>query len=148
MDMNNTQMTVLTEADEFNMLVDRSSATMSYCSVKATTNEEKVALFNAINNPEKRLKEMVNVPIALKDVYCERVTFIDKGTGEAQPGVRMVLIAEDGTAYQAASKGVFSSLDKLFKVFGYPNTWDKPISIIPKVIDRGTNRQVLVFSLS
>lgn len=137
---NNLQLT-----DEKNMLMDMTTAVTSYSSFVPANNKEKVQFFNAVNSPDKRVKEMVNTKINLKHVYCETVEFIDQSTGETSPGVRMVLIDEKGVSYQAASKGVFSSLKKLFQIFGTPDTWEAPIPIEIKEVSKGVNRNVLVF---
>lgn len=118
---------------------------VSFCSMSAGTPEEKVQLFNAMNNPAKAIKECVNMELKIKDVFVEVVTCINEQTGEAKECPRIVLIDENGVGYTAVSLGVFSSLKKIFQVFGFP-TWDTPITIVPKVISKGT-KQITTLSL-
>lgn len=133
--------------DDNNYELDFASAKKSYCSWNPKTQEEKVAFFNAVNSPSKRLKEMINMEVQISHIYAETIDFIDKESGEVTPGVRMVFISPDGTSYQASSKGVFSSVSKLLKIFGQPATWKKPVTIRPKEVSRGADRNVLVFDI-
>lgn len=118
---------------------------IAFCSMNAKTIEEKTQLFNAMNNPSKSIKECVNMEIKVKDVFVEVVNCINEETGESKECPRIVLIDENGEGYTAVSIGVFSSLKKIFQVFGFP-TWKTPITIIPKVISKGT-RQITTLSV-
>lgn len=135
------------EMDMNGVEYELTSVSSSYCSMKANTTEEKVAFYNAINSPTKRLKECVNMEIALKDVYAERCTTVDVQTGEVRPMVRLVLIDDKGVSYGCCSKGTFSALQKLFSVFGTPDRWEDPIIIRPKTLSKGVNQNVLTFDL-
>lgn len=139
---------VLQVTDERNMLMDMTSAQASYSSFVPQTMEEKATFFNAVNSPAKRMKEMINTVIKVKHVYAETVDFINQETGETAPGIRIVFIDDKGVSYQAASKGIFSSVKKLFSIYGTPDTWEKPLSIKIKEISKGVNRNVLVFEIA
>lgn len=134
--------------DERNMLMDMTSAQASYSSFVPQTMEEKATFFNAVNSPAKRMKEMINTTIKVKHVYAETVNFINQETGETTPGVRIVFIDDKGVSYQAASKGIFSSVKKLFTIYGTPDKWDKPLGIKIKEVSKGANRNVLVFEIA
>lgn len=138
---------LMAKTDDGRYQLDFNSAQSTYSSLEPKTQEEKVAFFNAVNSPDKRLKEMVNLEVEVSHIYAETIDFIDKETGEATPGVRIVLISPDGVAYQASSKGVYSSVAKLLKIMGAPSTWKKPVKIRPKEISKGADRNVLVFDL-
>lgn len=140
--------TNLQVTDERNTLMDLSTAQVSYSSWKPQTMEEKAVFFNAVNSSSKRLKEMVNTKINLKHVYAETVDFINQETGVVTSGVRIVFIDDKGVSYQAASKGIFSSLKKLFTIYGTPDTWDKPVPIKIKEVSKGANRNVLIFEIA
>lgn len=112
---------------------------ISFCSMVATTEEEKVNIFNAMNSAEKSIKECVNMELHIVDVFMEVVQCINEETGETKACPRTVLIDKDGVGYTAVSVGVFSSLKKLFQVFGVP-TWKTPVIIIPKIISKGTKQ--------
>ena len=66
----------------FDISVDMTSAQLSFSSLRAETDEEKASLFNAINNPEKRLADCINMTIKAKDLYIEVVNCTDEETGE------------------------------------------------------------------
>lgn len=134
-------------ADEGNFLMDLTNPRSTWSSLTPKTHEEMVKFFNHVNTPDKRLKEMVNMELEISHVYAEMIDFIDRETGESRPGVRMVFISPDGMAYQAASKGVYSCTQKLFQIFGTPDTWKKPVKIRPKEISKAADRNVLVFEI-
>lgn len=138
----------LMTTDDGKFEINLMNAVPTFSSLVPKTQEEKVDFFNAINNPQKKLKSCINMTIALKDIYAEECEFVNAETGEVSKGVRMVLIDAEGVTYQASSKGVFTSMSKLLSIMGHPNTWKKPVNIVPKLIDKGTNRQVLVFELA
>lgn len=121
------------------------SESVSFCSMKANDNKSKAMLFKAMNNPEKRIGDCINTLIKVKDVYCETVQVVSNETGETEWVPRVVLIDENGTAYQAVSMGVYSALAKVIRVFGMP-TWNVPIPIKIKQISRG-ERKLLTFDV-
>lgn len=123
------------------------SITNQYCSFKPNTKEEKAVLFKAMNNPEKRLADCINMTINVKDIYVETVTIVDQNSGEIIPVPRIVLIDVEGIGYQCVSKGVFGALKKLISLFGEP-TWDEGISItVRSVKTRNGNNSVLTFDI-
>ena len=118
--------------DDTNFIHDLTApAEACYCSVKAESKDETVALYNATNAPDFRLKSFINKPINVKDIFVEVVTCVNKETGEVRKCPRTVLIDDKGKSYTAVSLGVFSALRKLFTIFGTPDTWDKPMKITP-----------------
>lgn len=121
------------------------SASQQYCSYVPKTPEEQAILYNAMANPTGNLRENVNVPITITDVYAESVQLIDEATGEVTDNVRIVLICKDGTSYACVSKGVFSAVRKLIQVFGRP-TWPDGIAVAAKIIPKGEN-QVLTLTM-
>lgn len=122
------------------------SATNAYCSMIADTPEAKAKMFHCINSPDKRLKDCVNMTIALRDVYAETVHLAQEdGSTEACP--RIVLIDDKGVGYQCVSFGVFSAIKKLFSIFGTPDVWEKPIKVTVKQINRGNNRNPLTLDI-
>jgi SPP1 family phage portal protein len=68
-------------------------------------------------------------------------------TGEASTCPRVVLLDDKNVGYQCVSKGVFSSLSKMFQVFGVPATWDKPIKIKVKQITKG-QKKILTLAIA
>ena len=125
----------------FDISVDMTSAQLSFSSLKANTDEEKAQLFNAINNPEKRLADCINMKINAKDLYIEVVNCTNEETGEITACPRIVIIDDKGVSYQAVSLGIYSALKKVIQIFGTP-TWEKPISLEVKQVTKGTRKML------
>ena len=117
------------------------SAQLSFSSLKANTDEEKANLFNAINNPEQRLADCINMTIKAKDLYIEIVNCTNEETGEITACPRIVIIDEEGVSYQAVSLGIYSALKKVIQIFGVP-TWEKPIALEVKQVTKGTRKML------
>ena len=125
----------------FDISVDMTSAQLAFSSLQATNDEEKARLFNAINNPEKRLADCINMTIKAKDLFVEVVNCTNEETGEVTACPRIVIIDEKGVAYQAVSLGIYSALKKVIQIFGAP-TWDKPIALEVKQVTKGTRKML------
>ena len=122
---------------ENNLMTTQENA--QYCSYVANTEEEKKKLFKALNNPDKRLADCVNMELEIKDVIAEIVETHNEETGEIQKAPRVVLIDKEGTSYQCVSSGIFNAVKKLMLVFGQP-TWKKPIKVKVIQITKGTRK--------
>ena len=116
-----------------------------YTSMKGDTVEEKAKLFNAMNNPDKRISDMIGKIINVKDVFVEEVRFADEETGEITFAPRIVVIDTNGESYQAVSVGVMSAFKKLFQLFGQP-TWSEGIPLEVKQVKNGKNN-ILTFAI-
>lgn len=134
------------ELANVNKMVDslQSIESTFYCSLKAETKEDKTKLFNAINNPEYRLKDFINKEINLRDIYCEPVMCVNAETGEPQECPRIVLIDDKGKAYQCVSIGIYSTIKKIIGMFGVPENWEEPLKIRVKQITRGLNSMLTI----
>lgn len=107
---------------------------IAYCSLKANTIEEKKKLYNAQNSPDGKLSDMINMEIAVKDVYVEIVKLTDQNTGEEINAPRIVLIDNEGKSYQCVSIGIFKCLAKIFNLFGTPDKWGSHLSLKVKQV--------------
>lgn len=144
--MENTNLIVLDENEK--MIADLTAERhTSYCSMKPETEDDEIILYNAMNNPEKRVGDCINMKIKIKDVFCEIVQCTNQETGEITQQPRTVLIDDKGVGYQCVSTGVFSSLKKLFAIKGTPNTWEKPVTVTVKQVKHGIN-SLLTLELS
>ena len=115
--------------DEFfngNIMVDMDLG--SFYSISPTTKEGKIALYNAINNPDKRLSDHINMVLSIKDVLVEIVELEQESTGEMVKCPRIILIDDKGVSYQCVSVGIFSGMKRVFKLFGMP-TWEEPVKL-------------------
>ena len=130
----------------FNLIADLTTAKTQYCSMVTDTDESKQKLFNAMNNPDKRIADMINMPIAVRDIYIEVVNCTNQETGEVTVCPRIVLIDDKGVSYQAVSIGIYSAVKKLIQVYGEPS-WEKPVKVIVKNITKG-DRKMLTLNVA
>lgn len=137
--------TLMTMDEDSSFVADLTTRQTTFCSMAAKTVQEKALLFKAMNNPEKRLGDCINMKIMAKDLFCEVVTCINQQTGAMQDCPRMVIIDENGVGYQAVSLGVYSGIKKLIQVFGEP-TWEEPLPLVVKQITKG-EKKLLTFDL-
>lgn len=107
------------------------------CSIKPSGNrKEDAKIFAALNNPEFRIANFINKRIKVQNILVEIREILDEDTGELETAPRVVLISEDGKAYQAVSKGIFSAVKNAFEVFGAA-PWDPPLEIEVKQVPVG-----------
>lgn len=125
----------------FDVSVDMTTAQTQFCSMTASTDEDKAKLFNAMNNPDKRLADCINMKIKAKDLYIEVVNCTNEETGEITACPRIVIIDDKGVSYQAVSIGIYSALKKVIQVFGTP-TWEKPVTLEVKQVSKGTRKML------
>lgn len=131
--------------DGTNFVADLTTATSSFCSLTASTIEEKASLFKAMNNPDFRVSDCINKTIMAKDVYCETVQCVNRNTGEVTHAPRIVIIDMEGKGYQCVSIGMLGALKKVFQVFGMP-TWEQGLPLEIKQIKKG-DRSLLTFDV-
>ena len=107
------------------------------CSIAPTGNrKEDARIFSALNNPEFRLANYINKKIAVTDVLIEIREFLNEESGEIETAPRVVLIDEDGKAYQAVSKGLFNAVKNAYQVFGAA-PWNPALEIEVKQVPVG-----------
>lgn len=85
---------------------------------------------------DARLVECVNQPIHVTDYLVHEVELVDKATGEATQAVRLVLIDKDGLAYEAVSKTLLRSFQRVAFGWGEP-PWSPPRVLVPKTKKKG-----------
>lgn len=129
------------EDEGFNIVADLTTAKTQFCSMIADSDEAKAKLYNAMNNPDKRLSDMINMQINAKDLYIEVVNCTNTETGEVTACPRIVIIDEKGRSYQAVSIGIYSALKKVIQVYGAP-TWEKAIKLEVKQITKGERKML------
>lgn len=141
-EMQNTAPAPAVYADDgFDLVADMTTAKTQFCSMTASTPEERAKLFNAMNDPEKRLADCINMRINAKDLYVEVVNCVNQKTGEVTACPRIVIIDEKGVGYQAVSIGIYSALKKVIQVYGAP-TWETPVKLQVKQITKGEKKML------
>ncbi len=107
------------------------------CSIQPTGNrKEDAKIFAALNNPEFRIANFINKRIKVANILVEIREILNEDSGEIETAPRVVLISDEGKAYQAVSKGIFSAVKNAFEVFGAA-PWDPPLEIEVKQIALG-----------
>lgn len=130
--------------DGLSFIANLTERQVNYCSMKPATDEESVILFNAMNNPEKRVKDCINTVIEVKDVFVEVVFLESKEfAGMKEPCPRIVLIDKNGVGYQAVSRGMYTALQKIFTAFGTPDTWKAPKAFTVRQISKSADKAIL-----
>lgn len=130
-----------------NFIADLTTARdVQYCSMKISNDEDAIVLFNAMNNPEKRIGDCINQVIEVKDVFCEVVNCENRETAQISRCPRIVLIDKNGIGYQAVSLGIYSALKKVFALKGTPDQWNEPVKLQVNQVTRG-ERKMLTFKM-
>lgn len=136
---NQVLMTMQTKEEQ--MIAELNEQKLSYCSLQAESESDKMILFNAMNNPEYRLADYINNVISVKDVFCEIVDCVNEETGEVNQAPRIVLIDDEGNGYACVSLGIFSAVKKLMQVFGNP-TWETPLPLKVVQVTKGARKML------
>lgn len=120
---------------------------MRYCSIICKTNEERKNLFNALEQADVLLNDVVGTEFELKDVYIHRYERINEETGEVEPKVRIILFDTEGKSYACGSFGIFNILSRMFEVFGTPSQWEQPLKVRVVKKDIKDNKKMLSLEL-
>lgn len=103
-----------------------------FCSLIPTTDEERAEVYNMAVNPARRLSEMINKRIKIKNIYVEMVDGVDNTTGETWSAPRVVLQDIDGETYSATSYGLFKACQRIVALWG-PAPWNGiPVTVIQR----------------
>lgn len=98
------------------------------CDMANLNEKEKATVYNAMSNPDKRLRDCINMEITIKDVFFEETELTDDKTGEVKTGIRVVLIDDKGVSYSCVSRGIFNACKRLAAVYGNP-TWEPAVKV-------------------
>lgn len=109
------------------------NATSVYCSIQGGDRKTKAMVYNAANNPEHKVADFINKVINVKDVLVEMIVIENEETGQPDEAPRVVLIDDEGKAYQAVSAGMFNAIKNAIQIFGEP-TWDEPLPMLIKQV--------------
>lgn len=107
------------------------------------TEADKNVLVNAIMSPGHALSDMVNMEIPMVNFYMEKVEVNredEDGNMQSREGVRTVIIDQNGDSYACMSVGICNSIRTICNFYGTPDTWDAPIMVQVKQVNKGKNR--------
>lgn len=97
-------------------------------SINTNTPEGAIEIFNALSDAED-IRDHLGETLEIVNFAAEPAEFEDEN-GEVRQGVRTVLITKDGKALQSGSDQLVRSLNRLFGIFGTPDSWKKPVKIV------------------
>lgn len=100
-----------------------------YCSKVAKTEKEKKELFNALESCDALLNDCVGQEIEIQDIYVEEKQKPDEETGEVVTKYRTILFDKSGQTYATGSYGIYNVMKKIVGIYGFPNTWEKPLKV-------------------
>lgn len=91
---------------------------------------DKVKVFNALNNAEASLSDMVGQSIPIIGYFVQKKESLDENTGEIKVGKIITVIDDTGKAYVTNSKSFIDAMNIAKQVFNYD--WnEKPLVITP-----------------
>ena len=136
--------TSLTVAD-----LNNPSETKMFCSITDFDSvDSKIAVYNAMNNPDEKLADHVNNVIEVKDILAHEIELADEETGELIRTLRTVLIDTKGKTYVAVSGGIANSVQRILQIFGHPTTWETPVKVKPRRVQtRNGNNMVTILDI-
>lgn len=138
---NTTAVAQVTMDEDEKFIMDLTSERkVQFCSMIPKNEDEEIVLYNAMNAPEKRVGDCINMIIEVKHIYCEAVTCVNRESGEESVCPRIVLIDKDGVGYQAVSMGIYSAVKKLMTIKGNPATWKKPVKLKVTQLTKGDRK--------
>lgn len=104
-------------------------------SLRANPNDRAASarVFNAMNNPADRVANHINETIEVQDYLIEMTEIEDtdaygNGLGSYSVVPRVVLVAPDGTSYQAVSYGIANAVRNAVVVCG-DAPWQPPVQL-------------------
>ena len=120
---------------------------LTYCSIVCKTNEERKNLFNALEQADVLLNDVVGTEFELNNVYIHRYERINEETGEVEPKVRIILFDSEGKSYACGSFRIFNILRRMIEVFGTPDVWEHPLKVRVVKKDIKDNKKMLSLEL-
>lgn len=118
---------------------------VGYSSMNIQDHDQAVAFYNAVTNPNGKLKEHINETLNLVHVSVEPIE-VKREDGTTNIAPRIVLVTDAGESYSCVSVGVYAALKRIFSLFGTPDTWKNPLLIKP-VLQATKKGQVLSIQL-
>jgi hypothetical protein len=127
-------------------LFNEDKGTQLLTSMKLESPFDKMKLYNAIQQDSKSLKDAANIEFILEHFVAHNIQYLEED-GSYTDGVRIVLIDDKGNTYSGSGVGIRNSLQKIFAIFGRPDTWHdfklKVKPVLRKVGNEGQSTVVL-----
>jgi len=98
----------------------------------------RVKVFAAVTDAEP-LSDHIGEVINLANVVAQNVEVHDDNTDSMVKAARVILVDDEGKAYAAISDGLYRSLQNIFAIVGYPESWDG--GVFPIVVKEVKSRK-------
>ena len=98
-----------------------------FSTIKVESFADRITVVKAMTNA-KKLADNLGKTFALTGWTAQAVDVV-QDSGEVSPSVRVVLMADDGTAYDCVSTGIAKALSNLQAVLGEPSSWPEPVKV-------------------
>lgn len=111
-----------------------------YTSLDVSGSKGKRQLYKIMNHPDHTISEYINKPIRAVHIYVDSNQRMNKDPESENFGVyenkpRTIIIDENGESYVAGvSIGVFNAVKEIIRIFGTPDTWDEPLTVVPVIV--------------
>lgn len=105
-----------------------------YCTMDLTKDENKIALYNSLQQCDVLLNDIKGQVIEMKDVFIEEKevpvrdektdeVIYNEETGEIETKIhfRTIIYGTDGQTYVSSAYGIYNSLKQIIPVFGNPS---------------------------
>ena len=98
-----------------------------FSTIKVESFADRITVIKAMTNA-KKLGDNLGKTFNLTGWTAQAVDVV-QDSGELNPSVRVVLMADDGTAYDCVSTGIAKALSNLQAVLGEPSSWPEPVKV-------------------
>ena len=115
-----------------------------WTSFDADTEDGKIKLYS-VTSDSKKVSEILDQYINIKDVVIENVEIANEETGIVDVAPRITFITDKGDAYSCVSDVILRDLKRIFNYFGFPTDWDKPKKM--KFVEGRSNKGRHFFTL-
>lgn len=120
---------------------------VKFTTLELKTEEELTELYNATQECDVKLNDIVGSTIEIYGVYIEERPFnvVDEDTGEYKEGskYRTILFGTDGKTYVAGAYGIFNSISQILGMFGKPSK-EKSFTLEVRKRPIGNGKETLV----
>lgn len=145
--MNNENAVTVAGNTNIRTTLDSVDNVIKFTTMELKTEEQLTELYNATQECDVKLNDIVGTTIEIKDVYIEERPFnmVDEETGEIKEGskYRTILFGTDGKTYVAGAYGIFNSISQILGMFGKPSE-EKPFTLEVKKRPIGNGKETLV----
>lgn len=123
--MSNNEMTRRTAADDVQALA--AGQANLYSTITGDSMEARLAILSAVTDSEPVI-DHIGETFQLRHVIVQASSVADEDGNETD-AVRVIVIDEDGNAWHAMSKGLFTYMRNLFDIVGNPKDWTQPLPV-------------------